>query len=80
MDTRFTEPYSAPRWWWEGSYIPACFACAHFRGAIKGKVVCTAFPEGIPPELTREGVIHNQPYPGDHGIQFEQWIAESTQE
>lgn len=76
MDSRFSVPYSHPRWWHGGSYIPACFECAHFRGALKGKIVCLAFPDGIPPELGRKGVIHDKPYPGDHGIQFEQYVEE----
>lgn len=71
MDKRFSVPYSHPRWWWNGSYIPNCFHCAHFRGAIKGKICCIAYPDGIPKELLKEGFTHNQPYPGDQGILFE---------
>ena len=71
MDKRFDVPYSHPRWWWGGNYIPACFDCAHFFGRVNGKVCCKAFPDGIPKELLVEGVIHNQPYEGDNGIWFE---------
>ena len=74
MDKRFLLPYSEPRWWWEGTYIPVCFECAHFRGAQNGKIVCLAFPNGIPTQLTKRGVIHDKPYPGDSGIHFEQYI------
>ena len=76
MDERFKIPYSNPRWWWEGKYLPSCFDCAHFRGAEKGKIRCLAFPDGIPRELMKRGVIHNSPYPGDHGIRFELYKAE----
>ncbi|MCX6082013.1 MAG: hypothetical protein NTW32_21000 [Chloroflexi bacterium] len=33
---------------------------------------CAAFPEGIPKDLIYSDKIHNAPYPGDHGITFEQ--------
>ena len=75
MDNRFSAPYSHPRWWFEGSYTPSCFDCAHFRGAQKGKMVCLAFPDGIPLQLTKRGVIHDTPYPGDHGIQYEKYLG-----
>lgn len=74
MDTRFNEPYSNPRWWWEGEHIPVCFGCAHFRGASKGKIRCLAFPDGIPVEFGKKGVTHDKPYPGDNGIRFERYI------
>ena len=56
MDNRFSAPYSHPRWWFEGSYTPSCFDCAHFRGAQKGKMVCLAFPDGIPEDVLWEPV------------------------
>ncbi len=31
---------------------------------------CTAFPDGIPAEITHDQVQHQSPYPGDHRIQF----------
>lgn len=74
MEKRFPTPYSDPRWWWEGSYIPICFECKHFQGAWKGAPRCKAFPNGIPRELMREKAKHDAPYPGDHGIQFEQYV------
>lgn len=73
MDSRFQEPYSHPRWWYGGNYMPACFVCSYFRGMIRRKVRCTAFPDGIPKELTLEGTLHDTPFPGDNGIQFEQF-------
>ena len=73
MDHRFQQPHSHPRWWYGGDYVPACFQCSHFRGMIGGKVRCAAFPDGIPTELTAPNVIHNKPFPGDHGLQFEKY-------
>ncbi len=51
MDERFQAPYSHPRWWYAGNFSPLCFDCAHFRGMVTGKVLCTVFPGGIPKEF-----------------------------
>ena len=32
---------------------------------------CRAFPEGIPREIWRGDNDHDEPFKGDHGIQFE---------
>lgn len=71
---RFKVPYSHPRWWWENDFPSDCLECAHFRGMIKGKPRCEAFPDGISREiiLSREPK-HRTPLPGDHGIQFKHY-------
>lgn len=45
-----------------------CFVCKHFHD---DEHTCDAFPEGIPTVFLYLDEVHNQPYPGDHGIQFE---------
>lgn len=53
---------------------PSCLDCIHFHPGSKVKIrtgTCAAFPEGIP-SLIASGVDpHEQPHPGDHGLQFE---------
>lgn len=61
--------------------IPQCFKrnCKHYIG-VEGeredmsdhKVVCKAFPKGIPRVIAYGTNLHKRPYPGDHGIQFEE--------
>lgn len=46
---------------------PMCLACAHYTGPG----VCSAFPDGIPDDITLEAFDHRAPHPGDHGIRFE---------
>ena len=77
MEKRFSVPYSDSRWWWEGSYIPACFECKHFQGAWKGLPRCKAFPNGIPRELMQREAKHDKPYPDDHGFRFEQYMDQT---
>lgn len=50
-----------------------CPACKHFIGGDKPQdtPTCTAFPDGIPIIILSGQHDHREPYPGDHGIQFE---------
>jgi hypothetical protein len=60
--------------------VPRCFErnCKHFIGVVQPdgtelseRVVCAAYPKGIPPEIAYGNVKHLRPYSGDNGILFE---------
>lgn len=56
-------------------WSPDCYDCKHLhprRNWEPGSPrTCDAFPQGIPREIWFDGVEHREPYPDDHGIQFE---------
>jgi len=47
-----------------------CFRCAHWKRG-SDPIACSAFPEGIPPEILTGAVSHKEPYPRDKGFRFE---------
>jgi hypothetical protein len=53
-------------------FSPVCSHCVHWRGTDASNWrTCSAFPDGIPAEIWNGLNPHVDPYPGDHGIQFE---------
>lgn len=50
-------------------YSPVCMGCAHADNRNVRK--CAAFDGDIPLEIWDGKNDDRQPYPGDHGIQFE---------
>ena len=59
-------------------YSP-CLHCKHYfddddedSERFNEPSACDAFPEGIPEEIFFGRNLHKEPYPGDHGITFEQ--------
>ena len=50
-----------------------CDACIHLnRESSYNPMRCDAFPDGIPMPIQANKHDHSKPYPGDHGIRFEQ--------
>lgn len=49
---------------------PICLGCKHFTESAS-KLVCDAFPEGIPQAIYLSRVDHRKPVSGDGGIVFE---------
>ena len=43
----------------------------HDGPETEDKVICEAFPDGIPDEIAYGDNPHTSPFPGDHGIRFE---------
>lgn len=47
--------------------IPDCVTCKW----ATSKTTCQAFPNGIPDRIRTGRDRHDEPYPGDNGIQYE---------
>jgi len=54
--------------------IPQCSTCVRYRPEVDFANTCDAFPERIPNEIIFNQFDHHNPYPGDHGLQYEEEI------
>ncbi|MFM8438206.1 MAG: hypothetical protein ACKOAX_07005 [Candidatus Kapaibacterium sp.] len=53
-----------------GQHSRQCERCLNLIERTRKR--CTAFPDGIPPELWNDEIEHTNMYPGDGGIRFEE--------
>lgn len=71
------------------TFLPSsqCLACRHFRGpqdapGVQGtpgiRLVCAAFPRGIPDAITYDHHDHRERFPGDRGTRWEPVTPDAT--
>jgi hypothetical protein len=56
-----------------------CVWCSRLDRENPSARRCQAFPEGIPLEIWGSENDHTQPYPGDHGLQFQRLTPAEVQ-
>ncbi len=56
-------------------HSPSCTLCIHWHRTRHR--TCAAFPDGIPMVIWLGENNHREPYPNDHGIQFERVTRDS---
>ena len=52
-----------------------CLECSHYQGFSR----CDAFPEKIPSEIFTGLHDHREPFPGDNGIRWEEFIFDPSE-
>lgn len=60
-----------------GVPVPSCLTCTQWNESPVEDLVwtCNAFPAGVPEEIRRARNPHEEPFPGDRGIQYDPWPA-----
>jgi hypothetical protein len=57
-----------------------CIGCKHFKiNKLEFSYSCDAFPDGIPDEILSGEFIHDKPFAGDNGIQYEKKTIEDIE-
>ena len=57
---------------------PICLDCTRFHADDRDALTCDAFTKAIPEAIIFSEHDHREPFPGDHGIQFEPQDAASA--
>ncbi|MCC2670336.1 MAG: hypothetical protein K0Q72_2807 [Armatimonadetes bacterium] len=65
-------------------YSQVCTLCRHLdrtvpRAFAEERGKCKAFPDAIPDEIWLGRHRHRDPYPGDHGVRFEEISVEELE-
>ena len=59
---------------------PVCLVCKYLNRKSMLSRTCKAFPEGIPDVFLYGKKTHDEPFPGDHGLQFEMLDTDAEDE
>ncbi len=52
--------------------------CVFCKFKHAGAGTCDAFPDGIPMEILSNAHDHREYFPGDHGVRYEQSLADNN--
>lgn len=55
--------------------MASCVFCSRYRHNTqndRGRPTCDAFPDGIPWQIASGEVFHDEPFEGDHGLQYDE--------
>ena len=53
-----------------------CASCRRFNRKDLLNDTCEAYPKGIPEPILHGDNDHREPYPGDHGLQYEPLLGQ----
>lgn len=57
---------------------PICMTCDHLIDDPE-RLICEAFPNGIPDAIINSQADHRMPYPGDNGIRYKGKLHDQVQ-